>query len=155
DAPARRGFRMPNAGTDEAVAGLDVDVEGGRIDFAETLVIQARARVGLVGRLVVGEARVAMDAEQRAADRAGIGAVLRADRGEVRLQVRKQLEEGAAHLRVVVGLVRLEPLAIVVAGQAAQELEALVGEVAHRITPRCRPRRAGPSPRARPSALAR
>src|SRR3546814_1994860 len=85
--------------------------------------------LGLVRRLVVGEARVALDAEQRAAHGLRFGPVVLADRVQIRLQVGQQRLEGAAHVRFVVGLVRLEPRALVVARQRAQEPEALVGEV--------------------------
>src|SRR3546814_7115288 len=93
------------------------------------LVEQARALPGLVRRLVVGEARVALDAEQRAAHGLRFGTVVLAHGKQVRLQVGKQRLEGAAHVRLVVGLVRLEPRALVVAGQRAQKPEALVGEI--------------------------
>src|SRR3546814_2340088 len=57
------------------------------------------------------------------------GPVVLADRVQIRLQVGQQRLEGAAHVRLVVGLVRLEPRALVVARQRAQEPEALVCEV--------------------------
>src|SRR3546814_7786882 len=41
----------------------------------------------------------------------------------------QQRPEGGAHVRLLVGLVRLEPRALVVARQRAQESEALVCEV--------------------------
>src|SRR3546814_4646928 len=93
------------------------------------LVEQARALPGLVRRLVVGEARVALDAEQRTAHGFRFGAVVLADRVQIRLQVGQQRLEGAAHVRLVVGLVRLEPRALVVARLRAQEPEAPVCEV--------------------------
>jgi hypothetical protein len=48
---------------------------------------------------------------------------MRADVGQCRLQVEQQLLERSAHMRLVVGLVREEPFAVVVARQAAQETE--------------------------------
>src|SRR5690606_17643616 len=71
----------------------------------------------------------ALDAEQRAADGLRLSAEVLAHRAQVRLQVPEQRLERPAHMRVVVGLAGLEPSAIVVAGEAAQEAEALVGEV--------------------------
>ena len=91
---------------------------------------QARALPALVRGLVVGEAGVALDPEQRTADGLGLGAVVLADPGQDRLQVGEQALERTAYVLVVVGLVGLEPLAFVVARQTAQELEAGVGEIA-------------------------
>src|SRR3546814_2042309 len=128
-APLRRCFRMPQPCADEAVARLQVQVERRRRHLLAPLVEQARALPGLVRRLVVGEARVALDADQRAAHGLRFGTVVLAHGKQVRLQVGKQRLEGAAHVRLVVGLVRLEPRALVVAGQSAQKTDALVGEL--------------------------
>src|SRR6185437_1248705 len=69
-ADAALGFRfgMPQPGTDEALARLQMHVERGRGHFTAALMEQARTLPGLVGRFIVGETRVAVDAEQRAAD---------------------------------------------------------------------------------------
>src|SRR6186713_1438669 len=61
NAPQGVRFRMPQSRAHETVPRLDVDVERGRIHLAETVVEQARPGMGLVRRLVVGEARVAVD----------------------------------------------------------------------------------------------
>jgi hypothetical protein len=52
---------VPQAGADEAVARLQVQVERRRRQFAATLVEQARALPTLVRRLVAREAGVALD----------------------------------------------------------------------------------------------
>src|SRR5690606_21228036 len=120
---------MPQPGADEALPRLQVHVERGRGHFTAALMEQARALPALVRRLAVGEARVAVDAEQRAAHRARIGAEVRADRGQRRLQVADQAQEGLAHVRLVVGAVGLEPGLVVVSRQAAQEAQAGIAEV--------------------------
>src|SRR3954462_7436686 len=60
-----RRFRMPQTGADEALARLQVDVEGRRLDLPPAGVEQACALPALVRSLVVGEARIAMQPEQR------------------------------------------------------------------------------------------
>ena len=132
DIPQRVVFRMPQSRADETVARRDVQVERRRGDLAAAFVEDARAGPGLVRLLVVAEAGVALHAEQRTADLARIGAVMTAQFRDRRLQVRDQLQEGFAHVRFVVGLVRLEPGAVVVACQRAQEAEAGGREVAAR-----------------------
>src|SRR3546814_17477601 len=66
--PLRRRLRVPQPSADEAVARLQMQVERRCRHLFAALVEQARALPGLVRRLVVGEARVALDAGQRAAD---------------------------------------------------------------------------------------
>ena len=123
-------LRMPEPGADEAFAGFQVDVERRRRDLAPARMEQARTLPALVRRLVVGEPRVAVEAEQRAADWPRIGAEMLADLREGGLQVREQAQEWPADMRFVIGLVRLEPRAFVVARQRAQEPEAPVAEIA-------------------------
>src|SRR3546814_6078308 len=91
---------MPQPCADEAVARLQVQVERRCRHLFAALVEQARALPGLVRRLVVGEARVALDAEQRAAHGLRFGTVVLAQGKQVRLQVGKQRLEGAAHVRL-------------------------------------------------------
>ncbi len=150
DAPLRFRFRVPDAGTQETAARLHVQVERGCRHGLAAFVEKTRAGPGLVGRLVVREARVAVDAEQRTAGAARVGAVVRADRQQVRLQVGDQALEGLLEVRLVVVAVIVEPLARVVARQRAQELEALVAEVAAhaRETSRSRPQASSASSQA-------
>src|SRR5690606_41858413 len=123
-------LRMPQAGTDEAVARLDVDIERRRGDLAPARVEDARALPGLVRRLVAGEARVAMYPEQRAAHGPRIRTVLRAHLGDDRLQVSEQEQEGLAQVALVLGLVRMEPGTVVVPRQAAQDAKGSRGQAA-------------------------
>jgi len=70
-----------------------------------------------------------VDAEQRTAILAGIGAKVRADACERGLQIADQCQERLAHVPLVVGLVGGEPLAAVVSLECAQETEGGGGEV--------------------------
>src|SRR5690606_13388867 len=123
------GLGMPQPGADDALSRLQVHVARGRGPFAAALMAQTRALRALVRRLVVGEACVAVDAEQRAPHRARVGAEVRADRGHRRLQVADQAQERLAYVRLVVGAVGLEPGLVVVSRQAAQEAQAGIAEV--------------------------
>ena len=145
-----RRRRMPDARTDEAAPGLQVHVEQRRLDLPPARMHQARALPGLVRRLVVREARVALDAVQRAADRPGIDAIVRADFRDDGHQVGQQALERGAHVRVVFGLVLQEPRAVVVTRQAAQELQARFGEIGRHDSSaaRCRPQSSRASRRA-------
>src|SRR6185312_6125919 len=102
----------------------------GRLDLVASLMGETRALPGFVRQLVVGVARVAVDAVQRTAVLARVGAVVRADLRQRRLQVGDQDEERLAHVALVVVLVRVEPVAMVVAFQSAQEAEGGGGEIA-------------------------
>src|SRR5690606_6770260 len=53
--------RVPQPGADEAVATLQVQIERWRLDLAATRMEYARSLPRFVGRLVVGEAGVAVD----------------------------------------------------------------------------------------------
>ena len=95
----------------------------------EVYMVQARAEPGLVRSLVVGEARIAIDAEHRAAAGARIGAKMRTDLRQRFGEVADQAQERIARGFLVTRLVRREPLAIVVAGQLAQEAETVGGDI--------------------------
>ena len=133
-------FRMPQPGADEAFARLQVHVERGRGHFAATLMEQPRTLPGLVRRFIVGETRVTMDAEQRAADATGICAEMVAHLGQRRLKVAQQAQERLPHVVFVLLAVVVEPCLFVMQRQAAQEPEAGIGEIgAHRSSCRCWP----------------
>src|SRR5690606_34776502 len=55
--------RAPESGTQEALPGAQLQVEGGRFDLAVARVVDLRALPGLVRALVVGEPGVAVDPE--------------------------------------------------------------------------------------------
>ena len=109
DAAEGGAVRVPDAAAGEAHAGLQVEVEAGRVRVLTRLVAEVGADVGLVGRLVLGEARVPVDAEERAAVGPGVGAEVRADLGQRRGEGLDEVEHGVPHLRPVARLVRLEP----------------------------------------------
>ena len=71
--------RVPHPAAGEHVARLEVQVQPGRVCLLRALVPEVDAGLRLVGRLVAREARVAVDAEERAALATGVGHQVRAD----------------------------------------------------------------------------
>src|SRR4051812_1957963 len=125
--PRQRGTRRhPDAAADRAPGRLDVEVEtgaamgGGGASHATSrvAVVEPARGVGLVRRLVAGEPYVAMDAEERALR---VADDLRRDAREPHVHLFHERGERRAHLRLVRRAVLLEPLAIVVAAQRAEE----------------------------------
>ena len=98
------------------------------------LVPEVDAGLRLVRRLVAREARVAVDAEQRAALAAGVGHQVRADLRQAQPEVLDEGERRLEQVVLVAVLVGVEPLAVVVGLQLAQEGEQLGAElaIAHR-----------------------
>src|SRR5262249_26119117 len=64
DGVERVALRVPGAAGKEDGSGLEVEVVAGGVDVAGALVAELDARVRLVGRLVLGEADVAVDPEE-------------------------------------------------------------------------------------------
>ena len=79
--PARSALAigMPDPDPGEDAPGLEMEVEARRVRVLRTLVPEVDPDVGLVGRLVLREARVAIDPEQRSADGSRVGHEVRAD----------------------------------------------------------------------------
>ena len=119
---------MPDPAAGEDFARRQVQVEAGRVHVLGLLVLEPDARRGLVRRLVLREARVAVDAEQRAADAPGVGPQVRADLAQVRLEVLDEGERRLEHVGLVAVLVGVEPLAVVVLLQVGEEAEQLASE---------------------------
>src|SRR5690606_18743915 len=116
-------FRPLQAGSDEAGAGLDVDVERGCVHVAPAPVVQADAQPGLVRFTAAMETGGALDAEERGDDLRGVGDEVCTDSqqrpGQGAHQPQRRLTRGL----LVAFLVGKEPLAVVVARQFAQEAE--------------------------------
>lgn len=88
DPRERVGLGPPHAARHEHAPRLEVEVETGAVDvLARVLVAEMAGGVRLVRALVLGEARVAVDAEQRPADRPRIGHHRAADLAEPRSEV--------------------------------------------------------------------
>ena len=121
---------VPDPAAGEHVARRQVQVEAGRVGLLGPLVAEVDARLRLVRRLVLGEARVAVDAEQRAALAPRVGHQVRADVGQSEPEVLDEGERGLEQVVLVAALVRVEPLAVVVGLQLAQEGEQLGPELA-------------------------
>jgi hypothetical protein len=114
---------MPQAAAAEDLVGLKVEVETGGVHVFAGGVAEVQAGVGLVGRLVFCEARVAVDAEDRAAVGPRIGDEVRTDLAEVGREVDDELDQRLAHVALEARPVLLEPVAVIVLLQLAQEVE--------------------------------
>jgi hypothetical protein len=121
DRLAYRGRRVgggpPDAAAGEDVVRADVQVVAGRVGVPAPVMPEVDPEVGLVRRLVLREARVAVDAEQGAAARPGVGAEVGADLLEPR---RERVDEGERRLEqllLVAVLVGREPFPVVVRPQ--------------------------------------
>src|SRR5690606_41976536 len=99
-----------------------------------------RRRPGRVWRVVLRMTRVPVAPEQRTAVATRVGPIVRADGGDLRLQIGDQAQERLAQMPVVILAVLLEPGLVVVPGQLAQETESLVGEVDAHASSRSRSR---------------
>jgi hypothetical protein len=119
---------MPDAASGEDLARPDVQVVAGRVPVLGRLVPEVEPDVGLVRRLVLREASVAVDPEERAAARLRIGAEVRADLLEARREVGDEGERGLEYVLLVAELVRRKPPAIVVRPQVGEEREELRSE---------------------------
>ena len=93
-----------------AGAGRSVHVLG-------ALVTKLHTGIGFVRALVVGEARVAVNSEERATNLARIGYEMVADLLEPRLEHLDEPEKRVAYFSLVAVLVFSEPLAVVVFGE--------------------------------------
>src|ERR1017187_7272216 len=91
---------------------------------------ERRGRVGMIRRPVAREVQIAMDAHHRAASRAWIRDVARADLPQPRPEISDECEHRLAHLALVARLVIRKPVAIVVAAQFLEKFEESRREVA-------------------------
>ena len=128
------------------LARLEVEVAAARVGARVDLPCpaagldprKARPEVGLVGRLVLAEAGVAVDPERRAP---GIGAEREAACLEALRQRAAERLQGLLQQALVVRLARREPGPVVVAREVGQELDPVGresrerGDGAHRVPP--------------------
>src|SRR5215207_5006690 len=128
------GLRHPHATGDEAPARLKVQVVAGPVD-AVAPELEVRAGMRLVRALVLGEADVTVDPEQRTTRRSRIGDEVGADRAQLGADVRDEIEERLPERPLVPLLVLGEPGPVVVTFQIAQEPERVVVEVPHPSLP--------------------
>ena len=101
-----------------------MQIEGGRVDIASDLMPELGRRVRLVGAFVLGEAHVAIDAEQRAF---GIGEIMCGDAREPGRHVGDQQGHRPHHAFFITRLVCQEPRTLVVGLQLAEEGEEVGG----------------------------
>src|SRR5262249_54192790 len=102
---------------------------------------EEESRVGLVGRLVAAEPGVTVDPQQRAARGVRVGGEMRADRPKPGGDGGDESQQRIAPLAEGPVLVLVEPLAVVVAPELAEEAEEVApdGWRRHRQTERCMP----------------
>src|SRR5262249_55203106 len=140
DAGRRVGGWVPDAAAGEDLVRADVQVVPRRVGVLGPLVTEVDPEVGLVRRLVLREACVSVDAEERAAARPRVGAKVRADPFEPR---RKRVDEREGRLEQVLFvalLVGREPFPVVVRSQVGEEGKQLGAErrvsrrIWHRLT---------------------
>jgi flavin reductase (DIM6/NTAB) family NADH-FMN oxidoreductase RutF len=123
DAAEQVGLGMPAADAEKTLIRRDMQVEAGRMHVLAKLVTELDADVGLVGCLVACEARVAIDAHQRTAQLARIGAELRRKIRQQRRHRADELEGRRAHAVLVFCLVLFEPGFFIVAGKLFEKPE--------------------------------
>src|SRR5262245_50300050 len=135
------GAGMPHARPHEHLAGRQVQIVARRIRVLLRLEGEEESRVGLVRRLVAAEPRIPVDAQQRATRGVRVGDEMGADRPETGRDRRDEAEQWVAYLGEVTVLVRVEPLAVVVAPELSEEAKEVAADVRrrHRQTDRCRP----------------
>jgi len=112
---------VPDAGAGHDVAGLEVQVEARGVGVLGRLVAELDADPGLVGALVLREADVAMDAEQRPLAGPRVGVEVAADTAQPRRELGDELLRRVEQVLLVACPVGLEPVAVVVARQVAQK----------------------------------
>src|SRR5262245_73887 len=135
------GAGMPHPCPHEHLAGRQVQIVARRIRVLLRLEGEEESRVGLVRRLVAAEPGVPVDTQQRAACGVRVGGGMGADWSETGRDRGDEAEQWVSHLDDVTVLVGVEPLAVVVAPELAEEAKEVAADVRrrHRQTDRCRP----------------
>src|SRR2546422_9262259 len=133
-----RRIGMPEPSPAHAVRGFQMQVKPRRVlILAGSSVRKVGADVGLVRALVFGESDVPVDTEHGATDRPGVDLDMGAD-GVARLaEVCNDPQHRLLHVGLVPSPIRLEPGALVVRFQLAEELEQPRTKVccSHRCSP--------------------
>src|SRR5262249_20939986 len=136
DRPADRvqrvAARAPRARAHETPPPFQVEIVAGAFDLLPSGEAEPESRVGLVGRLVTREARITIDAEERAARRPRVGDDVGADRTQLRRDRRDEREERLSHLSEISVLVPVEPVTLVVFAQFLEEAKELRGQAGSR-----------------------
>ena len=115
---------MPNAGRNfDRIVG-DAEIEPAGPQPLAAAPREGRRDMGLVGRLVRAEARIAINPEDRAL---GLGDILGRELSQLRVDRAHQLQHRRFHVLLEKMLARLKPLAAVVALQTPEELRIISG----------------------------
>src|SRR3989475_10322420 len=115
---------MPEPSPAHAVRGFQMKVKSWRaLILAGPNVGKVGAHVGLVRTLVFGESDVPVDTEHGATDRPGVDLDMGADGVEWLAEICDEPQHGLFHVGLVPSPIGLEPGALVVRFQIAEELE--------------------------------
>ena len=128
DLQKRVGIGHPETSADEHLLGREMHIEARRVDVAAEAVAELAGAMLLVRTFVLREAHVAVDAEHRAAIGPRIGDELLADAGEMRRHRGNEIRHRSLDGFSEAALVGLEPRAIVVRLELAEEREELLGK---------------------------
>jgi hypothetical protein len=111
---------VPDVAARENLARPDVQVIAGRVRVLCPLVPEVDSDIGLVRRLVLREASVPVNAEERPAARSRIGAEMGADLLETRGEGIDEVERRIEQLFLVPVLVGSEPLRLLLARKSVR-----------------------------------
>ena len=113
---------MPQAGCSKASAGLDMQVKTRRMHILAA-VRKAHGEMSLVGPLVRGKSRVAINPEQRSAPAPGIGQQVGTDVIERSGKVSNEPNRGLVRRSDELPLVGLKPFPLVIAFETSEKSE--------------------------------
>src|SRR5437763_5548921 len=105
---------MPETAGKKAVLRIEVQIQTGSHTFFVSSMRKSRSHHRFVRRLVFAKSHVAVNAQQRSADRLWISDEVRADRIQLRTKIFDELEERIAHKPFIARLVLLRPFAVIV-----------------------------------------
>lgn len=123
DLGKHRGLGAPDSAAAEYLARLQVQVVSGSVNVLFPRGGETGSRMGLIGRLVLGEARVSVNAEHRPAGGAVVGDDLGADPAKGRPDVADEIQERVSDQLLVAFLIVLEPGAVVMGLEFLEEFE--------------------------------
>ena len=104
-----------------------MEIETGSVNIFARSVPKLDADIGFVGAFIAAESYVAVDPHQRAADFLGHRGKEGSEFVERLFQFTNQLQAGLTHHSLVVLLVRLKPIAMIVARKTLKKRECLCG----------------------------
>ena len=119
---------MPQTRRREASCRFEMEIKPGRV-HALAAMREAHGQMRLVGALIRGEARVAVDSKQRSADTARIRNKMRSEAVQGTRKIRYELQRRLAKMPLVFILVGKKPVTVIVSLEACQKAEKFRCEV--------------------------